>query len=326
MINTVKILAIVVVIFALSAGSYYVLQDNRNLGGTTAVTQNGGNLNLFVSDAPINNVSAVYLTFSIISLYENFKGWTNYTIGQETVNILNISTSNASLLKGLTLSPQQDNAIGVKVTKAIATVNGANETFSLASNNALVSHSFSIVQNKTTNVNIEFNLASDLNMNDKVFTPNIASAFTAGIPDSHDNGTLNMAVFDAPPQYNVSAVYLSFSNISLNGVQTGWTNYTLGNRTINIFNLSAQNASLLKSLSLGPQEYTMIRLYINNVTVTVNGTNETFSLASPFAFVNHPFNVTTTGTTNVNIQFNLTSDLNLHAKILTPKVGTTFTQ
>lgn len=324
MSNTVKALAFVVVILALSAGSYYALEIKGNAGAKLSGDANTGTLNLFVSDAPSNNVSAVYMTFSIISLYENFKGWVNYSIGQETMNILHITASNAHLLENLSVIPQQYTAIGIHLTKVVAEVNGLNETFTLASNDAFISHTFSVVTNRTTNVNIEFNLGSDLNVNTRVFTPNVGSTFYTGLPGINDNGVLNLSVYDAPVT-NISAVYITFSNLSLHGVQTGWTNYSTSNKTIDILNVTSANASLLDSLSLSYQEYTMIRLYIHNITVTTDGTNVSFRMGAPFAFVNLPFNVTTSKTTNVALQFNLTSDLNLHARIFTPNVGTTIT-
>ncbi len=320
--SSVKALVFTVAVLAIVAGAYYEIQTKQDLGTKLIAPQNSGQLDLYVYDAPAHNVSAVYMTFSVISLYVNFVGWTNYSLGKKTVDISDLGASNASLLTGLSLSPQQYTAVGLYVTNVVATVNNVNETFSLASQHALVSHSFSVVTNKTTNIDIQFYLGSDLNLNTKVFTPGIGTSFSAGKSGSIVNGTANFFTYDKP-SLNVSAVYLNFSEISLHGVQTGWNNYSVTNQTINIFNRSAANASLLNSLSLAPQQYTMIRLYVQNVTATVNGVNETFKIASPYAFINQPFNITSKGTVNVMIQFNLTADLNVNGRMFTPLIGTT---
>lgn len=136
------------------------------------------------------------------------------------------------------------------------------------------------------------------------------------------NGTLNLYVQDAPT--NVSAVYITFANVSVHGNQTGWANYTLGSKTVNILGLTTSNASLLKGISLSPQKYTMIRLYIQKVVVTIAGTNVTFNMSSNFAFINHPFTVKSGSNTTVHMAFNLNSDLNTHSKKFTPNIGSTF--
>jgi len=64
-----------------------------------------------------------------------------------------------------------------------------------------------------------------------------------------------------------------------------------------------------------------IRLFVNKVTVEVLGANVTFTLASKFAFINHPFTVNAHSTTGIVIDFNLNQDLNLNSKIFTPNVG-----
>lgn len=136
----------------------------------------------------------------------------------------------------------------------------------------------------------------------------------------NSNGTLNVYVQDAPTT-NVSAVYITFSAVSVHGNQTNWTNYTVGKTTVNILNLTTTNASLLKSITLQAQKYTMIRLYISAVNVTVNGSNVSFALHAPFAFINHSFTVSKNSATQLNIDFNLNQDLNLQSKIFTPNIG-----
>ena len=67
--------------------------------------------------------------------------------------------------------------------------------------------------------------------------------------------------------------------------------------------------------------YTMIRLYLTSVSVEIAGVSVSFTLASHDAFINHPFTVTAHSTTNLNIEFNLSQDLNINSRIFTPSIG-----
>ncbi len=144
-----------------------------------------------------------------------------------------------------------------------------------------------------------------------------------------NSGNMTLSVADLSIS-GVSAVYIKFSEVSLhkapaNGstssTQGGWTNYSISTRTIDILNLTASNASVLGNISLGTGTYTMIRLYITSVTVTILGSNYSFKLMSPFAFINHPFTISAHSTTNVMLEFNLSSDMSITSKVFTPNIG-----
>ena len=55
---------------------------------------NTGVVNFKAADVPLANISAVYLTFQTISVYSGNSKWTNYSTGNETLNILGKSASN----------------------------------------------------------------------------------------------------------------------------------------------------------------------------------------------------------------------------------------
>lgn len=319
--NPVKTIVFLIVIITIVAGAYYEIAD-KNIGGKLVAPKNTGNLEIYIQNTSlISNVSAVYMTFSTASLYAEFQGWTNYTSGLRTANLLEPSSPNGTLVDNLSLSPQTFSAVGLNVESVTATINGVNKTLSLASNSIVVSHSFSVLEKKTTSVSIQFDLGSDLNLKSLAFTPNIQSS----INGTGANGMANFYVYDAP-SYNVSAVYMTFSEISVHGNITGWSNYTTtSNQTVNILNRTQAEAALIGSLSLTAQNYTMMRLYVQNVTATVNGVNETFNLSAPYAFITTPFSVTANGIVNVEIQFNLATDLHVQNKQFTPLVGTTLT-
>lgn len=319
--KSAKTIVFILVVITIVAGVGYTIQNDHSLGKSLIGAQSGGNLDVYIYNMPVNyNVSAVYMTFSSVSLYVNFIGWTNYTLNKKTVEISNPTQSSTILLSNMTMTPQNFTAIRLNLAKVTATVGGNNHTLSLTNSIVFISHSFSILYNKTTDIDIMFDLSNDLNLNNSAFTPNIESSFYTGNESSPQSGTANFFVYDAPLD-NVSAVYLNFSAVALHGVQTGWTNYSVSNHSIDILNLSSANASLLNSLKLTPQSYTMIRLYMQNVTVTVNGVNETFRMASSTALINHPFNISANGVMNLKIQFNLNQDINVNGKVFTPVIG-----
>ena len=119
------------------------------------------------------------------------------------------------------------------------------------------------------------------------------------------DGHMAVSVADAPVLSGVTGVYISFNAVELHSNTSGWTNYTVPSTTINILGLTATNASLLTNITLHSGTYTTIRLFINSVTVEVLGVNVTFTLASKFAFINHPFTVSAHSTTGIVIDFNL---------------------
>ena len=135
------------------------------------------------------------------------------------------------------------------------------------------------------------------------------------------DGHMAVMVADAPAMSGVNGVYISFSSVELHSNTSGWVNYSVPSTTINILGLTISNASLLTNVTLHSGKYTMIRLFINNVTVNVLGVNITFTLASKFAFINHPFDISSHSTTKVIIDFNLNQNLNLNSRIFTPSVG-----
>ena len=148
----------------------------------------------------------------------------------------------------------------------------------------------------------------------------IAGGFTYLNYSNSNTGKVNVYVEDAPI-LNVSAVYITFTNVSLHNTSSGWHTYTLKTTTVNILDLTTTNASLLSSFSINAGNYTMIRLYLTSVHVIIGGVNVSFNLASPDAFINHPFTVKAHSTTGLDIEFNLSQDLNINSRIFTPSIG-----
>ncbi|QRF76027.1 hypothetical protein Thermo_01538 [Thermoplasmatales archaeon] len=138
------------------------------------------------------------------------------------------------------------------------------------------------------------------------------------------NGTANVSVADTSIA-GVSAVNITFSEIAIHGNTTGWTNISTGSKTIDILNVTAANAVLLSSMSLKAQKYTQIRLEITKVTIILFGVSITATMSgNNFAVITHPFNVSAHGTTDIVIDFNLSSSLHFNGLsnvTFTPNVG-----
>ena len=84
-----KIIISVIVVIALIAGGFTYLNYSNS---------NTGKVSVYVEDAPILNVSAVYITFANFSLHNTSSGWSTHSVKTTTVNILGLTTTNASLL------------------------------------------------------------------------------------------------------------------------------------------------------------------------------------------------------------------------------------
>lgn len=136
-----------------------------------------------------------------------------------------------------------------------------------------------------------------------------------------NGGSVNVKVADAP--VGASAVYITFKDVYVHSNSSGWQNFTVASKTIDILNLTTTNASLFGSISLKAGTYTMIKLAIVNVTVVMGGQHVNFTSANGYVDIVTPFTVSAHSTTNLIIEFNLTQDLNLMAKTFTPTASMT---
>lgn len=141
-------------------------------------------------------------------------------------------------------------------------------------------------------------------------------------------GTMKVSAADTPTNLSgVMDVNVTFSAIALHSVNassnsTGWTNYSLHDKTVNILNLTASNAAFLSNLSVHAGSYNLMKIYIKNVTIHINtsiigifGANATVSLnlAHDFALVVlvHPVTVSAHSTTSIVTDFNLADNIHL---------------
>ncbi len=106
--------------------------------------------------------------------------------------------------------------------------------------------------------------------------------------------------------------YVTFSAIALHSSAssntTGWTNYSLHDKTVNVLDLSSSNASLLSNLSVHAGKYNMVKIYIKKISVDISAlgftSNTTLTLSSPVAIVVHTMTVSAHSTTSMIIDIN----------------------
>ena len=139
-------------------------------------------------------------------------------------------------------------------------------------------------------------------------------------------GKLKVSAADAPLNLTgVLDVNVTFSAIALHSDKassnsTGWTNYSLHDKTVNIMNLNASNAAFLSNLSVYAGSYNMMKIYIKNVSIDMlNIGSITLHLSHAFALVIfvHPLTVAAHTTTSMVTDFNLSSDMHLSSKTFT---------
>lgn len=138
---------------------------------------------------------------------------------------------------------------------------------------------------------------------------------------SYNRGIVRLSAADAPMFGGIAGVYITFSDVEFHSNATGWLNYSITPVTVNILNVTVNSPAYFANITLPVGKYTMIRIMIQSVTVDIFGMNYTFKMASHWGFLNHPFNVNTSSTTNIILEFNLNSCLNMEAKTFTPYIG-----
>jgi len=134
---------------------------------------------------------------------------------------------------------------------------------------------------------------------------------------SIDTGTVNIGAADTS-LINISAAYLTFETISIESSTSHFFNYSIGNLTVNILGESSANPSHLISLSLSAQTYSTFKIFIKNVTIIFLGKALNLTLTSSFALIQHSLNVTTKSSTNLTLEFDLSSDIDLASLAFIP--------
>ncbi|MCL4480884.1 MAG: DUF4382 domain-containing protein [Candidatus Thermoplasmatota archaeon] len=136
---------------------------------------------------------------------------------------------------------------------------------------------------------------------------------------SSNTGLVNFKAADGS-MANVSAAYLTFYEISVYSENSKWTNYHIGNVTLNILGRTTSNASEMVTLALGVQNYTMFRVFIQNVTIVYSGKAVGLNVTSSYASVQYSLNVISGSTSSVVFEFNLQTDIDITTQQFTPTI------
>ena len=126
-------------------------------------------------------------------------------------------------------------------------------------------------------------------------------------------GTTVFTVSDSPQFYNISALFITVTNASIHSQSTGkWYTIPLQTSTFNLVRLRNISA-VLSGVKLSAGIYDELVLHISNVTVVVNGTNESAVLPSSALRVFGEFNLsnTTNSTAWINLDFDLAHSLHI---------------
>ncbi len=126
------------------------------------------------------------------------------------------------------------------------------------------------------------------------------------------SGSTVFSISDAPALYNITSLDIRIANISVHSVTTGkWYNIPLQNSTFDLIRLD-NISSVVSGAELGPGYYNEIKLRINSIQATVNGTSKAVRLPNNSLMVFDNFNISRNGTTNwVNIDFDLADSLHI---------------
>ena len=141
-------------------------------------------------------------------------------------------------------------------------------------------------------------------------------------------GNVQILVHDAPCS-GCAHVWVTFSAVSVHESDlrgSGWTDLQVTHST---FDLAALNGSSMAKLlgldSLAAGHYEQIRVTVTNVTIgLVSGAKVTALVKGPSADFNGQFNVSTGGTTTLNIDIDLASSIHMTGAPAGP-VSATFT-
>jgi DNA-binding transcriptional ArsR family regulator len=126
------------------------------------------------------------------------------------------------------------------------------------------------------------------------------------------SGSTVFSVSDSPQSYNISALFITVTNVSVQTSSGKWMSIPLQEHTFNLVGL--RNISeILSGVNLSVGSYRAIALSASNVTAIVNGTSENVFLPNGRLLVVGGFNISSNSTNWVNIDFNLQKSLHITA-------------
>lgn len=110
-------------------------------------------------------------------------------------------------------------------------------------------------------------------------------------------GTLSIGITDSPVQ-NVSHIYLTISNIQMQGAGNTTTSYSSSSSQFDLLSL-VNVTKMLGSTKLSAGNYTMIRFDVTSAVATISGVNKTLTVPSGEIKVPLHFQIKSGSTTTV---------------------------
>jgi DNA-binding transcriptional ArsR family regulator len=125
-------------------------------------------------------------------------------------------------------------------------------------------------------------------------------------------GSTVFTISDAPTFYNISALFISFDNVSIRSSTTGkWYSIPLQTSSFDLIRLK-NVSSILSGVRLDNGTYDELVFHVSAVNAIVNGTARGVFLPTNTLRVFGDFNISNNGTTNwINIDFDLAHSLHI---------------
>ncbi|MDG7008475.1 MAG: DUF4382 domain-containing protein [Nitrososphaerota archaeon] len=120
------------------------------------------------------------------------------------------------------------------------------------------------------------------------------------------SGYLVVGVTDAPSTGSVTHIYLTITDLTLQGSGNSSTSYRVNSTTFDLLELTNVTRMLGKN-SVPAGNYTMIRFSVTNAVATVSGTNETLTV--PSGEIKVPFHFTVASGKTTAVVLDISADM-----------------
>lgn len=119
-------------------------------------------------------------------------------------------------------------------------------------------------------------------------------------------GSLVIGVKDAPSTGAVSSIYLTITDITLQGSGNSSTTYKVNATTFDLFKLTNVTKMLGKN-SVPVGNYTMVRFSVTSAVATISGSNVTLTV--PSGEIKVPFHFTVASGKTTTVVLDITADM-----------------
>ena len=139
----------------------------------------------------------------------------------------------------------------------------------------------------------------------------------SGSPIVTAAGILEIKVTDAPPEYDIATIDITFSKVEVHKAgdgegDGGWVEITIVDGQLDLLLLQAAALeALLATEEITAGKYTQLRIAIDTISVTLNGEGEPPEIVLPSGKLkfNHPFEITAEETTTILLDFDAAESL-----------------